>query len=343
MDDILFERRGAVGVITLNRPKVLNALSHAMIKALRSQLFFWAKDDTVKSVVIRGEGPRAFCAGGDIRAFHDSAARRDFKVQQFWRDEYSLMVEIKRYPKPYVALLHGISMGGGLGVSLHGSYRIADTSLVLAMPETGIGFFPDVGASWFLSRMPGETGFYLGMTGARIGLADAYALGLVTHALAQEKWPDLIEALAAGEVPADLLRNACPDDAPPPLAVHRDEIAAAFSADTVAETLARLDASKTGWAGEAAAVIRSRAPMSVKVARTAIETGRSETRFEACMRMEFRVACRMAERPDFLEGIRATVVDKDGKPRWSPASLDAVSAEDVTAVFAPMAGDELDI
>lgn len=340
MDEISFERRGAAGLIVLKRPEALNALNHAMIKALRAQLFFWESDDAVKTVVIRGEG-RAFCAGGDIRAFHASAAGHDLKVQEFWRDEYSLNAEIKRFAKPYVALLHGISMGGGLGVALHGGYRIADSSLVLAMPETIIGFFPDVGASWFLPRLPGEVGMYLGLTGARLKLVDAQELGLVTHTLPQEKWPTLIDALAAGEPVSDLLRHAATVEGVPALAAYRREIDAAFSAASAEEILHRLDEAGSDWCRRTAETIRSRSPTSVKVAYQALRDGRACARFEDCMAMEYRVACRLALQPDFLEGIRAQIIDKDGKPRWSPPRLEQVREEDVAALFAPLPEGEL--
>ncbi len=340
MDEVLFERRGAVGIVVLNRPKVLNALNHAMIKAIRTQLAVWARDDDIASVVVRGEGSRAFCAGGDIRTFYESAAKHDFRVQEFWRDEYTLMIEIKRYPKPYIALMHGIAMGGGLGVSLHGAYRLADESLVLAMPETGIGFFPDVGASWFLPRCPGETGTWLAMSGARIGRDDALDLGLISHALPREKWPDLIDALATGEPIGDLLRHARPVEISPPLAEYRAEIDAAFSAVSAEDVLHRLDEEGTGWTAAAAKLIRSRSPTSVRIAFRAAREGRKLS-FEECMRMEFRVACRMTNLPDFREGIRAAIIDKDGKPAWRPAVLTDVAERDVAACFAPFPDGDL--
>jgi enoyl-CoA hydratase len=341
MAEVDFERRGAVGIIVLNRPKVLNALTHAMIKAIRTRLAAWAVDDGVAAVVVRGEGPRAFCAGGDIRMFYESAGNRDFRVQEFWHDEYTLMIEIERYPKPYIALLHGIAMGGGLGISLHGGYRVADDGLTLAMPETGIGFFPDVGASWFLSHCPGETGTYLAMSGARIGRDDALALGLVNRALPQEKWPELIDALAAGEEISDLLHPARPAELSPLLAVRRAEIDAAFSAPTAEEVLRRWDADGSDWAAAAAKTIRSRSPTSVKIALRAVREGRGLS-FGDCMRMEFRVACHLTAKPDFREGIRATIIDKDGKPNWRPAELAAVADEEVAACFSPLPEGELE-
>lgn len=335
MDDILFERRGAAGIITLNRPQALNALTHDMIRALRAQLRKWEDDDVIACVVIRGEGPRAFCSGGDIRAFHDSARKRDLNVRAFWADEYVLNAEIQRFAKPYVALMHGIAMGGGLGVSLHGTYRIADESLTLAMPEVGIGFFPDVGASWFLPRLPGETGTCLGLTGMRIGLADALALGLVTHRLERERWGDLLDALASGEAISTLLRNARPAGIEAPLDAHRRAIDAAFSAETVEEVLRRLDAEGGEWTRQTAKLMRSRSPTSLKVALAAMRKGRQATRFADCMKMEFRIANRMTGQADFLEGIRAAVIDKDHKPAWQPASLEAVDDGAVSAFFTP--------
>src|SRR5215210_2174074 len=197
--DILFERRGAAGIVTLNRPKALNAVTHEMVRALARQLEAWANDPAVTRVVITAAGERAFSAGGDIRALYElGRAGRQAEALTFWRDEYPLNAAIKRYPKPYVALIDGIVMGGGVGVSVHGSHRVAGDGYLFAMPEVGIGFFPDVGATFFLSRLPGELGAYCALTGERLGAADAVSAGVATHRVASSRFPELLETLCNG-------------------------------------------------------------------------------------------------------------------------------------------------
>jgi enoyl-CoA hydratase/carnithine racemase len=207
-DDILFERRGTAGFITLNRPHALNAVTHAMVRALATQLTEWASDGAITRVVITAAGGRAFSAGGDLRALYDLAqAGRHHDALEFWRDEYRLNALIKHYRKPYVALVDGIVMGGGVGVAIHGSHRVAGDRFSFAMPEVGIGFFPDVGATWFLPRFPGQIGTYCALTGERLGAADALAAGLATHSVRSKKFPDLVEGLCSA-VPVDALLNA---------------------------------------------------------------------------------------------------------------------------------------
>lgn len=341
MNDVLFETRGAVGIITLNRPKALNALTHAMIRAIRAALETWAGDDRVGAVVIRGEGERAFCAGGDIKMFHASAVAGDRQAEDFWFDEYALISYIHHYPKPYISLLHGIVMGGGLGLSVPGAYRVAAENLACAMPETGIGFFPDVGASWFLSRAPGKAGLYMAMTGARVKRDDAVYLGLVTHVLPQKNWPDFINALASGDDVGDLLRRARPAAQETALRRLRGVIDPVFSADCAEDVLARLDAENSGFSRETATLIRSRSPSSVKVAFTSAQKAKSLS-FDDVMRMEYRVACHIKQRhADFREGIRATVIDKDNRPVWGPVSLEYVTQAMVEDCFAVLPEGEL--
>src|SRR6476660_9320604 len=207
-DEILFERRGAAGIVKLNRPKALNAVTHAMVLALRAQLDRWADDGAVARVVITATGDRAFSAGGDIRALYDlGKAGKHAEALQFWRDEYPLNAAIKNYRKPYVALIDGIAMGGGVGVSVHGSHRVAGDRFSFAMPEVGIGFFPDVGSTWFLPRMPGELGTWCALTGDRIKTADALAAGIATHHVGSERFADLTDALC-GNVSVDAVLGA---------------------------------------------------------------------------------------------------------------------------------------
>ena len=236
---ILFEKKGALGLITHNRPKALNALTHGMCIGMLKMLEEWARDDGVAVVAIRGKGPRAFCAGGDIRAMAESNSEKSPAAANFLRDEYRLNHMIGAYAKPYVALTHGVVMGGGASVSAHGTYRLADESVAFAMPEMGIGFIPDIGASYFLSRCPGGTGLYLALTGAAIGLGDALALGLMTHHVAATNHDALIARLAGGEAPAKAIGVAAAP-APSP-SLDRAVIDAAFSAPSVEAVLERLD------------------------------------------------------------------------------------------------------
>jgi enoyl-CoA hydratase/carnithine racemase len=337
MDEVLFDRHGAVGLITLNRPKALNALNLAMVMAMRAQLDEWAGDPAVGCVVIRGAGERAFCAGGDIRAAAQSGREGTSTALDFWREEYLLNAAIKHYEKPYLALMHGIAMGGGLGVSVHGTYRIVDQTALLAMPETGIGFFPDVGGSWFLPRCPGEIGMYLALTGARLKPANALYAGLATHLMRAEEWPALVDALAQGESPAELLSGSKPAA---PLAERRAQIDRIFAADSVEAILTGLDAESDEWSRETAATIRTKSPTSLKLTFREMREGRKLS-FDDCMRMEFRLSSRILAGNDFTEGVRAAVIDKDDAPKWRPATLGEVTDETVDGAFAPVGSNEL--
>ncbi len=238
--EILFERRGAAGLVTLNRPAALNAVTHKMVLALRAQLDAWASDESITRVVIQAAGNRAFSAGGDIRHLYElGKAGKHGEMLQFWRDEYPLNAAIKNYAKPYVALIDGIVMGGGVGVSLHGSHRVAGDRFQFAMPEVGIGFFPDVGATWFLPRMPGELGTYCGLTGDRFNGADALAAGLVTHQISSARFEDLIEALA-GTISVDAVLAAFAEPAGEgPLVARRGAIDRLFGGSRVEDILDR--------------------------------------------------------------------------------------------------------
>jgi enoyl-CoA hydratase len=339
-DEVLFERRGAAGLITLNRPKALNALTHGMCLAMKAQLGAWASDAGVKSVIVRGQGERAFCAGGDIRALYDSGRAGTPYALDFYRDEYRLDAAIKHFPKPYVALIRGIVMGGGVGVSINGSHRVADESAVFAMPETGIGLFPDVGGSYFLPRLPGETGMYLALTGARLKTADMVAAGLATHFVPAAKTETLVEQLAAGESPDAALGALAQATAAAPLAEHRAIVDRCFAGATVEAILAALDANGGEWARAAAATIRTKSPTSLKVAHRQLREGR-RLEFDDCMRMEFRMVNRVVAGHDFYEGVRATIIDKDGAPKWRPDRLADVGDADVAAYFAPLGEKEL--
>lgn len=339
-NEILFERRGAVGLITLNRPKALNALTHAMCLEMKTQLNVWAVDASVKSVVVRGAGERAFCAGGDIRALYESGKAGTPYALEFYRDEYILDAAIKHFPKPYIALIHGIVMGGGVGVSVHGSHRVAGEAAMFAMPETGIGLFPDVGGSYFLPRCPGQIGMYLALTGARLKTADTLYAGVATHFVGAAKWEALVAQLAEGAAPDDVLTalgETLPGDF---LSEHRAAIDRVFGGQSVEEILAALDAEHTDWASDTAATIRTKSPTSLKITFRQIRDG-AKLGFDDCMRMEFRMVNRIIAGHDFYEGVRATILDKDGAPRWKPAALSDVSEADVHAYFASLDNKEL--
>ncbi|MDE2184449.1 MAG: enoyl-CoA hydratase/isomerase family protein [Alphaproteobacteria bacterium] len=339
--EIVFDRSGAAGLVTLNRPMVLNALTFAMVTALRSRLQEWERDDSITCVVIRGAGFKAFCAGGDIRALHDSGKAGTSYASDFWREEYILNAAIKHYRKPFVALIHGICMGGGIGVSVHGRFRIVTESALLAMPETAIGFFPDVGGSYILSRCPGQLGMYLALTGARLKSVDATYAGLATHYLPADRWPVLLDALSIGERPANVLAEMSQAPAPSaPLSDLRAQIDVAFAASSVEGILANLDADGSAWAQETAATIRRRSPMSLKIAYREVRTGRT-LGFDDCMRMEYRIANRILHGHDFYEGIRAAIIDKDNAARWLPGRLEDVADDIVASHFESLGNGEL--
>jgi enoyl-CoA hydratase len=343
--EILFERRGAAGIITLNRPKALNAVTHGMVRSLRAELDRWANDPTITRVVILAAGGRAFSAGGDIRALYElGKAGRIDEALQFWRDEYPLNVVIKNYRKPYVALIDGIAMGGGVGVSVHGSHRIAGDRFSFAMPEVGIGFFPDVGATWFLPRMPGELGTYCALTGDRFGPSDAVSSGVATHRIASTQFDTLLDGLT-GPAPVDavLATFAQPQDQEPKRRTVIDRLFATDRVEAILDALDREGQSKSSdaeWAQKTAATIRTKSPLSLKIALAQVRRGKSWN-FETCMRMEFRIVSRIIEGHDFYEGVRAVIVDKDNEPRWRPAALAEVNDEDVERHFAPLAAAEL--
>ena len=339
-DDVLFEKRGALGLITLNRPKALNALTRDMCVAMKAQLDRWINDDAVKAVLVRGSGDRAFCAGGDIRALYESGKAKTGYAADFYRDEYLLNAAIKHYPKPYIALTHGIVMGGGVGVSVHGSHRVAGQTMTFAMPETGIGLFPDVGGSWFLPRCPGETGMYLALTGARLKTVDALYCGIATHFAPQDRWDALIDRLAKGARPDDALAGLAQSAPDTFLAEHRKTIDKCFSAGSVEAVLAALDAEEEDWTDDAAATIRVKSPTSLKIAFRQLREG-AKRLFDECMKMEYRLARRIVAGHDFYEGVRAAIIDKDNRPAWRPADLAQVSDGDIDAYFSPLGEEEL--
>jgi len=340
--EILFEQRGVAGIVTLNRPKTLNAVTHGMVRALAAKLGEWAKDQTITRVIIRAATERAFSAGGDIRALYElGKTGRHGEALQFWHDEYILNTLIKRYPKPYIALIDGIVMGGGVGISIHGSHRVAGDRFQFAMPEVGIGFFPDVGATWFLPRLPGEVGTYCALTGERMKNADAVPAGIATHYVASWRFPQLVTALTdAG--PVDAILNTFSERLGiGPLSFYRAAMDRLFSGDRVEDIVAALEAeaisrsAEAGWAGATVAALRGRSPTSLKIALAQVRRGRAWS-FTDCMKTEFRIVSRIIHGHDFYEGVRAVIIDKDNAPRWTPDRLKQVHDDDVERHFAPL-------
>lgn len=327
---VLTRREGRVGHICLNRPRALNALDHAMVRSIAAALDGWRDDPAVHLVVIEGAGDRAFCAGGDIRAVREAAlAGRHDDVAGFFADEYALNQAIASYPKPFVALIDGICMGGGLGVSVHGAARVATDTAMFAMPETGIALFPDIGATYFLPRLRGHAGLYMALTGARLHGADAAYVGLATHFTDHETLATLPAALAQHGMAAlaSVLRMF-----EAPIAAHMPAIDRCFAADSVLGIVDRLAAEDTDWSRETLAVLRSMSPSAVFWTFRIVQAGAGRTLPE-CLAAELALTRYATRHPDFAEGVRAMVVDKDRTPRWSAASLESVDMAAIDAMF----------
>jgi enoyl-CoA hydratase len=349
-DEVLIERAGRAGAVlhvTLNRPRALNALTLGMIRRFDLALAAAARDPAIHCVVLTGAGDRAFCAGGDVRAIAESL--RDpasILSQDFFRDEYVLNRRIHRYPKPHIALIDGVSMGGGFGVSVHGSHRIGTEKLVFAMPETTIGLFPDVGGTWFLTRCPGEIGTYLALTGRRIGLADALYCGYATHAVGRDRLADLTQALFAAaprdtaEVAAVLARVAPPPSESPPLAQHRALIDRCFGFDTIEAIMGALDRDGGAWGADILGELAQKSPSSLKITLQQLRGGKG-LEIEDVLIREYRMTQHFMAAYDFAEGVRALLIDKDQKPRWRPPTLGEVDRATVDRYFAPLGARDL--
>lgn len=339
-EEVQLHRDGRTGHLVLNRPRALNSLTHAMLGTVHAALDTWAADDEVATVVLSGAGERGLCAGADIRAIHDDAKAGGAGARAFFRDEYRLNALIARYPKPYVALMDGITMGGGVGLSAHGGVRVVTERSVVAMPETRIGLVPDVGGSYLLARAPGELGTHLALTAASMGPGDALLCGFADHFVPSGRLADLTTALAgrdAAEAVATLAETAPAAG----LAEQRDWIDGCYAADTVEEIVDRLLGSGVAEAKEAAEQILAKSPTSLKVTLAALRRARGLGSLEAALDQEYRISCAALQAPDLVEGIRAQVVDKDRNPRWSPATLAEVSEADVARFFASRGADEL--
>ncbi len=350
--DVLFERRGQIGHITLNRPAALNALTLEMSLEMDRVLDDWSGDDGIAAVVVvgapRDNGKVPFCAGGDIQAIFDGRddPEKTF-ARNFFRHEYRLDRRIFHYPKPYIAIVDGVVMGGGVGVSINGSHRIMTENAIFAMPETGIGLFPDVGGTYFLPRCPGSIGMYLALTGTRLKWADACYVGVATDAVPSSRLADLEAAFIAADLSDDVHTRAAAvigsfatDPGPPPLADLQARIDRLFTQSSMEWIIKALEAEPDEWATGQLARLAAKSPTSLKVVFRQIMCGRALD-FDEAMRLEYRLARRFSESHDFYEGIRAVVVDKDNAPQWQPASLDRVSESDVEAYFSALEDGEL--
>ncbi|MEV7654760.1 enoyl-CoA hydratase/isomerase family protein [Streptomyces anulatus] len=337
-EEVLVTTEGRTGRLILNRPRALNALTRPMVLRIEEALTAWRDDPAVDVVVISGAGERGLCAGGDIRAIHEDARTGGTASADFWRDEYRLNALIARYPKPYVALMDGIVMGGGVGVSAHGSVRIVTERSRVAMPETGIGFVPDVGGTYLLALAPGELGTHLALTGAPVGAADALLCGLADHFVPSDRLDRLVQDLSRTSVHGALAEHV--GQAPPgELAARREWIDHCYAAATVEEIVDRLVGSGVPAAEEAATTLNSKSPTALKVTLTSLRRARSLGPLERVLEQEYRVSCAALASPDLVEGIRAQVIDKDRDPRWSPARLAGVTDEDVARFFTPLGTD----
>jgi enoyl-CoA hydratase len=343
--EVICQKTGRCGRITLNRPRALNALTLPMVREIAAALDRWESDPAIASVVITGSGGKAFCAGGDIRVLYNLGKAGRYEDQlNFWREEYRLNRRIKRYAKPYLAIVDGIVMGGGAGISVHGASVIAGENFSFAMPETGIGFVPDVGATYFLPRLPARSGLYLALTGARLTCADALAFDVASVHVPSARHSALIERLAQGE---PLQAAVAAEHAAPPASVLLQQsglVAHCFAPVSLPAILDNLDAeARAGseFARSAACAIRAKSPMSLAITLRQMAMG-AKMDIDQALQTEFRIAARLARGNDYYEGVRAAIIDKHNHPRWSPASADEIQEEDIDAYFAPLPEVELE-
>lgn len=337
-DEVLTEVDGSIGLITLNRPKAINSLNQRMVDDLTAILTGWAGDDAVRAVVLSGAGERGLCAGGDVVSIYHSARKDGVEARRFWRDEYLLNARIADFAKPYVAVMDGIVMGGGVGVSAHANTRVVTDTSKIAMPEVGIGFIPDVGGVHLLSRAPGGLGLHAALTGAPFSGADAIAMGFADHYVPHADIEAFRRAIVGDGVENALAKYAVE---PPPseLAAQRDWIDDCFARDTVEDIVAALAAHGAGPANDAANLIATRSPIALSVTLEAVRRAAELETLKDVLVQDYRVSSASLRSHDLVEGIRAQLIDKDRNPKWSPAQLAAVTAADVEAYFAPVDDD----
>jgi enoyl-CoA hydratase len=340
-DEVITRVEGAVGRITLNRPQALHALTTNMCRLMIEALAAWRSDPAVRLVLIDHAGERGFCAGGDIRMLAESGAGDGVRAREFFFTEYRLNTLLHDFEKPLVAIMDGITMGGGVGLSRPCRFRVATERTTFAMPETGIGLFPDVGGGWFLSRMSDHIGLWLALTGARIKAADCELAGIATDYVESVRLGDLKAAIVADPAAVETLLTEFDADAGrPPLAAQVDDIARLFAGDSVEAIFAALEADGGDWAKAQLDLLKTKSPQTMKVAFRQLGLGRAMTRFADNMAMEYRIGARVVQRHDFLEGVRAVIVDKDSAPKWDPPTLEGVTEAVLDEIFAPLASAE---
>jgi enoyl-CoA hydratase len=336
MSEVIAETRGSLGLITLNRPKAMNALTTKMCADMAAALRTFEKDPAIKHVAVRSsEQGRFFCAGGDIRTLQDQIKQGVYgEAEAFFNTEYKLNRQIARYPKPYIALIDGIVMGGGVGISGHGAFRVVTDNTVFAMPEVAIGFFPDVGVSRLLAQLPGKMGAYLAMTGERIRAHDMLTLNLATHHVAPTVFEDIINALSAGEPAQEVLDRAVLVPIKAPLAQLEEKIAHHFGSLDLKKIRASLSLSTDAFAEKCLLTISARSPTSMAIALRQLQSGALD--IDETLRRDFRLSWHIIRNHDFPEGVRALLIDKDQNPQWQPARIEDISEQDITAYFAPL-------
>ncbi|RYY25878.1 MAG: enoyl-CoA hydratase/isomerase family protein [Sphingomonadales bacterium] len=340
-DDVLISVEGKLGRIRLNRPKAIHALNADMCAAMLDAIQLWAADPAVEAILIDHAEGRGFCAGGDIRMLAESGASDGAEARDFFRLEYQLNHKLFTCAKPIIAFMDGITMGGGVGISQPAKYRVATENTKFAMPETGIGLFPDVGGGWYLARLPGRMGEYLALTGARLDGAECLALGLATHYVPSDRLEEVKRAI--GAMPAEaqaIIADYATATSRANILDHKAEIDRLFAADTLEEILAGLEADAGEWATAQLATLATKSPQAMKVSLKLVRDGRYMDSFEQEMAQEFAVASRVVQRHDFIEGVRALIVDKDNAPRWNPASPEGVTDHVIDQIFAPLSEDE---
>lgn len=340
-EELIVRVVGGLGRLTLNRPEALGALTTGMCEKMIEALLAWRDEPAVGAVLIDHAGERGFCAGGDIRTLAESAVAGGAAARRFFHTEYRLDHLISVYEKPVVTIMDGLVMGGGVGISFPARYRVATERTRFAMPETGIGLFPDVGSGWFLPRLHGRSGLWLALTGTRLGAADCELLGVATDVLEAARAPDLVAALAREPDAIErVLTELEADPGRPPIAAHRDEIDRLFGGGSLEDVFAALEADGSDWARAQLEAMRAKSPLSAKVAFHLVAGRLEPASLADDLRTEYRLAVRLVTRPDFREGVRATIVEKDNRPAWRPASLEAATDALVDEMFAPMSGGE---
>lgn len=339
--EVIVTVEGRVGRLTLNRPQALHALTTNMCQLITAALLDWRSDAGIDLVLLDHSGERGFCAGGDIRMLAESGAGDGAEARAFFHTEYRLNHLLFDFPKPVVAVMDGITMGGGVGLSMPARYRVATERTTFAMPETGIGLFPDVGGGWFLPRMPGHIGLWLALTGARIKAADCELVGIATDFVPAQKVAELKAAILDDPAAVETLLTTFEGDAGrPPLATHQDEIDRHFGRESVEAIFDSLHATDTDWARAQLEILTSKSPQTLKVAFEQLRRGGAARSFAENMAMEYRIGARVVQRHDFIEGVRAVIIDKDNAPRWSPADLAGVGSDLLDAIFAPLPPDQ---